>query len=54
MWSVGLDVHAKSSTYCILDENGRRLKRRTVRGSPAMGIAELSKIKEPFAVESGP
>lgn len=50
MWYVGLDVHAHRSTYCVLDENGRKLKKRTVRGSPAMVIAALSEIEEGFAV----
>jgi transposase len=29
---VGLDVHYGSSTYCILDENGREVQCETVRG----------------------
>jgi transposase len=29
---VGLDVHYGTSTYCVLDENGRELQCETVRG----------------------
>ncbi len=32
MWSVGLDVHQRTSTLCILDENGKKVKQATVRG----------------------
>jgi transposase len=32
MWYVGLDVHYGTSTYCVLDENGRELQCETVRG----------------------
>ena len=29
---IGLDVHYSTSTYCVLDENGRELQCETVRG----------------------
>jgi len=32
MWYVGLDVHWTTTTMCILDENGKKVKSRTVRG----------------------
>ena len=32
MYYVGLDVHRKTSTYCILSHSGKVVKRRTVRG----------------------
>jgi transposase len=32
MWHIGLDVHWRTSTVCILDENGREVKTATVRG----------------------
>jgi len=50
MWYVGLDVHSKRSTYCILDENGRKIKSRTVRGTWRKVLGEMAQIKSPFAV----
>lgn len=32
MWFVGLDVHWTLTTMCILDENGKKVKARTIRG----------------------
>jgi len=34
MFTVGIDVHLRSSAVCILDENGRRIKRFLHRGDP--------------------
>jgi len=50
MWYVGLDVHAKQSTFCVLDERGRTVATRTVRGSLRSVVAEVSQIKGPFAI----
>jgi len=30
---VGLDVHRRVSSFCLLDEHGRKLSSRTVQGS---------------------
>jgi len=51
MLYVGLDVHWKTSSVCILDQNGRQVKAETVRG----GWQELKKwfrkeFTQPFAV----
>ena len=32
MWYVGVDVHLKSFSVCILDDRGCRIKRRTIQG----------------------
>ena len=32
MQYVGMDVHWRQTTICILDENGRRVKMMNVRG----------------------
>ena len=50
MWSVGLDVHLRVSTLCILDENGKTVKTMTVRGSWVKLLAVLREIRQPFAI----
>ena len=50
MWSIGLDVHQFTSTFCILDENGKVVKIVTVRGGWKKLLAALGKIKQPFVI----
>ena len=50
MWYVGLDVHWKTSSLCILDENGRRVKRMTIRSHWPEVLAECGRIPKPFAI----
>jgi transposase len=50
MWYVGLDVHLKQSTFCVLDDNGKQLQKRTVHGSWNTVLEELKAFKEPFAI----
>lgn len=50
MWSVGLDVHQRSSTLCILDENGKRVKQQQVRGSWQKVMEFLGQLGHPFAI----
>lgn len=50
MFYVGLDVHARQSTFCVLDNNGRRLRTRAIRGTWDRVLSELAEIKRPFAV----
>ena len=47
---VGLDVHWKQSTFCELDENGKKLSSRTVHGSWDKVLMALSVVKKPFAI----
>jgi len=47
---VGLDVHQRTSTLCILDESGRRGKTQTVKGPWPALLAEVRRIKRPFAI----
>jgi transposase len=47
---VGLDAHWRQSTFCVLDEQGRRIVTRTVRGPWSEVVSELSRIERPFAV----
>jgi len=50
MYYVGLDVHAKRSSYCILDEHGRKVKSATVRGPWDKVLCALTLAPQPFAV----
>ncbi len=45
MQYVGMDVHLRTTTVCILDENGRRVKRMEVRGSWQKLLGELGRIQ---------
>jgi len=50
MLTVGLDVHQKTSTVCILDENGRHVKTWTLAGRWPKLMAKLAKIPRPWQV----
>jgi len=50
MQYVGLDVHAKESTFCVLDENGKKLRSRRVQGHWDKVLLELAMVKRPFGV----
>ena len=50
MWHVGVDVHLKSCSVCVLDENGRQVLEKIVRG-PRLKLVEcLKRFEEPFRV----
>jgi transposase len=50
MYFVGLDIHWKTTTICILDENGHRVKRRTIGSGWRAVLGYCRQIKKPFAV----
>lgn len=50
MLHIGLDAHYRTSSYCILDHNGRKVKRETVRGDWRKVVARLGRIREPFGI----
>ena len=50
MLYIGLDAHQSTSSICILDENGKRVKRQTVRGFFPQVIDELRKVDGPFEI----
>src|SRR6478735_5170869 len=54
MYIVGLDVHAKRSSLCILDENGKLVKRLEVKGGGGGWQRMLQVVDEqvpkPFAI----
>ncbi len=47
---VGLDAHWKQSTICVLDDRGRKILNRSVRGPWSKVLEELEKIRKPFEV----
>jgi transposase len=50
MQYVGMDVHWRQTTICILDENGRRVKMMNVRGPWQRVLEELGRIEGEWAV----
>jgi hypothetical protein len=32
MWYVGLDVHSRESSYCVLDQGGHVVQERAIKG----------------------
>ncbi len=50
MHYVGLDVHYRTSTYCILNHNGREVKCETVRGHWPKFLECLAMIKGPWTI----
>ena len=50
MQYVGMDVHWRRTTICILDENGRRVKTFEVRGPWEKALRALAQISGPWQV----
>ena len=50
MYYVGLDAHWRQSTFCVLDDRGRKISTRTIKGFWPEVIDELSRIRRPFAI----
>jgi transposase len=50
MWYVGLDVHLRTSTCCILDDQGKVVKVHTCRGPWVKMITFLEALRQPLAV----
>jgi transposase len=50
MWYVGVDFHQRMSCICILNKNGGLIKEEKVVGDWSVVMAELARIKKPFAV----
>jgi transposase len=49
MYFVGLDVHLKHTTICVLDKNGRRVRQLKLRGPWTDIVIELKKLDGPVA-----
>jgi transposase len=50
MFFVGLDVHQKRSSFCILDQNGKKVKEFDVLGGWDILIEEIARVPRPFAI----
>lgn len=50
MYYVGLDVHYRTSTYCVLDADGHEIKSETVRGHWPKLLDRLGVLKGPWTV----
>jgi transposase len=50
MYYVGLDVHYRTSTYCILNHHGREVKCETVRGHWPKLLERLGMIKGAWTI----
>jgi transposase len=50
MLHVGMDVHWKTTTICILDEHGQPVKRKEIRGDWQSVLNYVATIERPFQV----
>ena len=50
MYYVGLDVHSRQSTFCVLDNEGTKVLSRTIHGRWDKVLEELHQVKRPFTV----
>ena len=50
MLSVGLDVHERTTSICILDGSGNLVKEETVKGHPRRALERLRRLRKPFKV----
>jgi len=50
LYYVGLDVHYRTSTYCILNADGHEVKSETIRGHWPKLLDRLSALKGPWTV----
>jgi len=48
---VGLDAHLRRSTICVLDENGKKLFDRHIKGTTDKVMEELRKVKQELVGE---
>lgn len=50
MWSIGLDVHERQSSICVLDECGNVVEETKIRGGWSVLLDRLRKIRHDFAI----
>lgn len=50
MYSIGMDVHERTTSLCILDDSGRTVKEVTIKGHPRRAVEWLSRLDGPFQV----
>jgi transposase len=47
---IGLDIHAKTTSICILNAHGKMVKEETIKGPWSHLFKRLDQIKKPFAI----
>src|SRR5688572_32387445 len=50
MYYAGLDVHQKRSSICILDRDGKQVKRLEVKGTWAQVLDAVARVPGPFSI----
>lgn len=50
MLTIGLDTHLRTSTLCILDDHGREINTRTIRGHWTKTVESIRNLGERFRV----
>lgn len=50
MLYVGLDYHLRTSSLCILNEDGKVIKQQTIRGPAGDVVDELARLSEPVDI----
>lgn len=50
MLKIGLDVHQRTSTCCILNSNGKTVKEKTIKGHWSRTLDYLSGLDQPMQV----
>ncbi len=50
MWYIRVDVHLKSSSVCVLDEHGHRIKQKKVQGPWPKLVEWIEDVTEPISV----
>lgn len=50
MLSIGLDVHSKYTTMCVLDANGKIVKEREIHGDLGEVVGTVRRVGQPFAI----
>lgn len=48
MLTIGLDVHERTTSVCILDAHGALVKEKSIGGHPRRTLAWLAELDEPF------
>jgi hypothetical protein len=47
---IGLDVHQRTSTLCVLDEQGHEVNVKSIKGHPPRVVEYLAEATAPFAI----
>ena len=50
MLYIGLDVHLKSSALCVLDEHGKKLQQKSIRGPWPVVVDWLKELDGPISI----